>query len=281
MTDKKFYIIARTANVTGIGALIFGLTSHILYAISKGFIPIVDLKHYKNQYFKDGREYKDNSWEYFLEQPLGYSIDDIPDDAGDGMIVVGGGDEPADLFDPLIGIGGSHSHIGGHEHLIIVPVVSGGNKRASREIGMRPQECQRRAFAGIHGQKLIVGQHTGHIRGAGNDAVVPAVSGFQFGAHPVLYVLRGEKHTFIYVFPLLFFRSGEEARLVQRQERSVCLRFRRDIDDSRRRVQLYITAGKSGHDPSDHRIDAPARYRDRVQVLTRPEIIDRRAVDRH
>ena len=48
MDNKKFYIIGRTAKVTGIGALMFGLTSHILYAISKGYIPIIDLMHYKN-----------------------------------------------------------------------------------------------------------------------------------------------------------------------------------------------------------------------------------------
>ena len=75
--QKKFYIVARTCNITGLGAIWISYLSHILYAIDNGFIPIIDLKHYKNQYFRDGRVYKDNTWEYFFEQPCGYSLDDI------------------------------------------------------------------------------------------------------------------------------------------------------------------------------------------------------------
>ena len=74
---KKFYIVATTQDIAGIGAILIGQTSHALYAIGNGFTPIIDLKHYKNQYFKDGRTYKDNSWEYFFEQPCGYTLDDI------------------------------------------------------------------------------------------------------------------------------------------------------------------------------------------------------------
>ena len=78
---KKFYIIATTRYVTGIGAILSNYISHVLYAIDNGLIPIVDLKHYQNQYFKDGRTYKDNSWEYFFEQPCGYSLNDIDSDS--------------------------------------------------------------------------------------------------------------------------------------------------------------------------------------------------------
>lgn len=74
---RKFYIIARPCLNTGIGAIIGGYVSHFLYALDNGMIPIVDLKHYKNQYFKDDREFKDNTWEYFFEQPCGYGLEDI------------------------------------------------------------------------------------------------------------------------------------------------------------------------------------------------------------
>ena len=77
---RHFYIIARTNPIEGIGALIGVVTNHSAYAEDCGMIPIVDLKHYKNIYFKDGREFKDNSWEYFFEQPAGYTLDDIKDD---------------------------------------------------------------------------------------------------------------------------------------------------------------------------------------------------------
>ena len=79
--NKEFYVVARTADITGLGAIVVGVISHALYALDKGFLPIVDLKHYKNQYFKDGRTYKDNTWEYFFEQPSGYTLDDISSDS--------------------------------------------------------------------------------------------------------------------------------------------------------------------------------------------------------
>ena len=79
--DKKFYIVARTCSIAGLGAIWIGYVSHALYAIDNGFIPIIDLKHYKNQYFKEGKTYRDNVWEYFFEQPCGYSLDDIAPDS--------------------------------------------------------------------------------------------------------------------------------------------------------------------------------------------------------
>ena len=79
--NKEFYVVARTADITGLGAIVVGVISHALYALDKGFLPIVDLKHYKNQYFKDGRTYKDNTWEYFFEQPAGYTLDDVSSDS--------------------------------------------------------------------------------------------------------------------------------------------------------------------------------------------------------
>ena len=63
--NKKFYIIGTTRDITGIGAILIGYIGHALYAINNQMIPVIDLKHYKNQYFKDGRTYKDNTWEYF------------------------------------------------------------------------------------------------------------------------------------------------------------------------------------------------------------------------
>lgn len=78
--ERTFYIITGARTTTGLGALILRELYHILYAIKCGYIPLVDLKHYKNQYFKDKREYKDNAWEYFFKQPLNLGLDDIKDE---------------------------------------------------------------------------------------------------------------------------------------------------------------------------------------------------------
>ncbi len=81
LNKKKFYIVATPQDIAGIGAILIGEIAHALYAIDKGFIPIIDLKHYQNAYFKSGRIYKDNTWEYFFEQPCGYTLDDIDSDS--------------------------------------------------------------------------------------------------------------------------------------------------------------------------------------------------------
>ena len=78
--QKTFYITTGVGNTTGFGAMLLKETYNIAYAIKCGYIPIVDLKHHNNQYFKEKREYKDNVWEYFFKQPLGFSLDDIKED---------------------------------------------------------------------------------------------------------------------------------------------------------------------------------------------------------
>ena len=53
MTSKKnFYIVARTYDITGIGAIALGYIAHSIFALDRNMIPVCDLKHYRNQYFK-------------------------------------------------------------------------------------------------------------------------------------------------------------------------------------------------------------------------------------
>ena len=50
------------------------------YAMDMGYIPVVDFKHYYNMLFKDGKEFVDNSWEYFFEQPCGVGLEALKKD---------------------------------------------------------------------------------------------------------------------------------------------------------------------------------------------------------
>ena len=79
--NKTYYIISVSHPTCGILALWKNTIAHILYAYDKGYIPVVDLKHYQNQYFKDGKEYIDNTWEYFFKQPANIKLEDIPQGA--------------------------------------------------------------------------------------------------------------------------------------------------------------------------------------------------------
>ena len=76
---KIAYIIGISQPAQGLLTLYKHIASHIIYAKEKGYIPIVDCKHYINQYFKDNRGYIDNTWEYYFEQPDGYTLDDLKD----------------------------------------------------------------------------------------------------------------------------------------------------------------------------------------------------------
>lgn len=78
--SRKIYIVATTFKIEGLFGIVNSVVNHCEYAYNNGYIPIVDMKHYANQYFKDGKVFKDNSWEYFFEQPSGIGLDDIKDE---------------------------------------------------------------------------------------------------------------------------------------------------------------------------------------------------------
>lgn len=71
--DKIFYIICFDYETQGLFAIVKSVLSHIMYAVDKGWIPVVDLKNYSCQYQQKG----ENSWELFFEQPCGYTLEDI------------------------------------------------------------------------------------------------------------------------------------------------------------------------------------------------------------
>lgn len=74
---KVFYTISLSRKFHGIGSVITSVMNRVVYALEKGYIPIIDFKHYDNLYFKEKRRYRDNAWEYFFKQPFGYDLKDI------------------------------------------------------------------------------------------------------------------------------------------------------------------------------------------------------------
>lgn len=75
--DKTFYVIGKEDMIGGGWSLLLQILMHIAYAVDKGYIPIVDMKNYRNQYVTD-QDFKNvNIWEKFFEQPMGYTLDDI------------------------------------------------------------------------------------------------------------------------------------------------------------------------------------------------------------
>ena len=77
--NKKYSILGMYYHYDGLWGIYLHITAQIIRAYEKGFIPVVNLKTNGNQYFKDGRALKDNSWEYYFAQPEGIGLDNIKD----------------------------------------------------------------------------------------------------------------------------------------------------------------------------------------------------------
>ena len=80
--DKTFYIIRRRPPACGLLSNFHWVLNHTIYSISKGFIPVVDMENYKTFYSENfpvetGNGKTLNSWEYYFQQPCGYSLTDI------------------------------------------------------------------------------------------------------------------------------------------------------------------------------------------------------------
>ena len=76
-SNKKFYIIARAGGPAGLFSYVLTATAQILYAISKGMIPVVDMQNYENLYLEIDIFGKENAWEYYFKQPCGYRLKDM------------------------------------------------------------------------------------------------------------------------------------------------------------------------------------------------------------
>ncbi len=76
-SDKTFYIYGADCINGGLWWLINQCIMHIGYAIDKGYIPVIDYKNYRTQYSSNKDFKKNNIWEYYFDQPMGWSLHDI------------------------------------------------------------------------------------------------------------------------------------------------------------------------------------------------------------
>lgn len=73
--EKIFYVIRRADSKVGLFSLVMTSLGYIKYALEQGYIPVVDMCNEDNVYMQQDR--KGNVWEYYFEQPCGYSLEDI------------------------------------------------------------------------------------------------------------------------------------------------------------------------------------------------------------
>lgn len=77
--NKTFYIIRRgDSSDQGHFSMITYVLGHIMEALERNMIPIIDLKnHYSFNWQNISKKGKENAWEYFYEQPFGYTLEDV------------------------------------------------------------------------------------------------------------------------------------------------------------------------------------------------------------
>ena len=83
-----YYIIRRMADTTGLLARYRMVMGHIRYALSKSWIPVVDMQYYPNPYLAPEKLGKENAWEYYFEQPLHVGLEQAYN--GDNVVLSNG-----------------------------------------------------------------------------------------------------------------------------------------------------------------------------------------------
>lgn len=75
--DKIFFVIRRATCKVGLFSYVMTNMGLVKYALDKGYIPVIDMQNNLNTYLEENEVGKQNSWEYYFEQPCGYSLEDI------------------------------------------------------------------------------------------------------------------------------------------------------------------------------------------------------------
>lgn len=86
--DKTFYVVRRREVYIGLFSYYMTNVCQVAKALENGYIPVIDLQNSANMYLKPEQIGKVNAWEYYFEQPCGYSLGDIK---GSKNIILGGG----------------------------------------------------------------------------------------------------------------------------------------------------------------------------------------------
>jgi len=69
-SKPTYFIIRRLAPTTGLFVRYAAFSGQIRHALSNGWLPVIDMQNYPNLYLAPEKVGKENSWEYYFEQPL-------------------------------------------------------------------------------------------------------------------------------------------------------------------------------------------------------------------
>ena len=89
--DKTFYVVRRRDLYCGLFSLFITNLKRIDDAVQKGYIPVIDMQSDFNIYLSEDKVGRENAWEYYFKQPMGYSLEDIRNSR---HVVIGSGAVP-------------------------------------------------------------------------------------------------------------------------------------------------------------------------------------------
>ena len=89
--DKTFYVIRRRDLYCGLFSLFLTNLQRIDDAVKQGYIPVIDMQSDFNIYLSEDKIGKENAWEYYFNQPMGYSLQDIKKSKN---VIIGSGAVP-------------------------------------------------------------------------------------------------------------------------------------------------------------------------------------------
>lgn len=75
--EKTFFVVRRASCKVGLFSYVMTNMGLVDYAVKQGYIPIIDMQNNANTYLEEEKIGKENAWEYYFEQPCGYSLSDI------------------------------------------------------------------------------------------------------------------------------------------------------------------------------------------------------------
>lgn len=75
--NKVFFVIRRAYCKVGLFSHVMTNMGLVDYAVKQGYIPVIDMQNGRNTYLEESKIGMENAWEYFFEQPCGYSLRDI------------------------------------------------------------------------------------------------------------------------------------------------------------------------------------------------------------
>lgn len=73
--NRTFYIIRREDPNVGIFSCILTFLSHLRYADEKGYIPVIDMMNFDNEYLYPEEIGGKNAWEFYFKQPGNVALD--------------------------------------------------------------------------------------------------------------------------------------------------------------------------------------------------------------